>query len=133
MVTMAEVICTCRRLDGNATVRPVATCPWERKMKALISVSVLGLIATGYASYAYAEDWMLRVQAMSRTCHVQPKTTASPLGDDLKGPFPSRKAACQEAVNLENDDRSDQSKCWSFGGSTISACKPEGIVLSPGR
>ena len=101
-------------------------------MKALISVSVLGLITTGYASYAYAEDWMLRVQAPSRTCHVQPKT-ASPLGDDLKGPFPSRKAACQEAVNLENDDRSDQSKCWSFGGSTVSACKPEGIVLSPGR
>jgi hypothetical protein len=101
-------------------------------MKALISVGVLGLITAGYANYACAEDWMLRVQGTSRTCHVQPKT-ALPMGDDLKGPFPSRKAACQEAESLENDDRSDQSKCWSFGGSTVSGCKPEGVTLSPGR
>jgi hypothetical protein len=46
---------------------------------------------------AQSADWMLRVQTMGRVCHVQ-LTTAAPIGADFKGPFSTRKGACQEAA-----------------------------------
>jgi hypothetical protein len=70
------------------------------------------------AAPAKADDWMLRVQTMGRVCHVQLKT-AAPLGEDFKGPFPSRKAACQEAANQHDSSLSDQSKCWTYGSGTV--------------
>jgi hypothetical protein len=79
---------------------------------------------------AKADDWMFRVQTMGRICHVQIKT-ASPLGEDFKGPFPSRKLACQEAANQYNSTLSDQSKCWIYGSGTVTGCKKDGITLPP--
>jgi hypothetical protein len=77
-----------------------------------------------------AADWMLRVQTMGRICHVQ-LATASPIGEDFKGPFPSRKSACQEAANQYDETLSDQSKCWTYGGGTVSGCKIDGVTLPP--
>lgn len=81
---------------------------------------------------ANAADWMLRVQTTSRVCHVQLKT-AAPLGEDFKGPFASRKEACQEAANQYDDSASDPSKCWTYGGGTVSGCRADGITLPPTR
>jgi hypothetical protein len=90
---------------------------------------VIGLIALcGTATSALAEDWMLRVQTTSRICHVQLKT-ASSLGQDFKGPFSTRKAACQEALNQCDKDISNPSKCWTYGGGTVDGCKAEGVTL----
>jgi hypothetical protein len=91
---------------------------------------MIATVLLAVPSYAQAADWMLRVTTTSRTCHVQLKT-ASPLGEDFKGPFPSRKAACQEAVNQYDDSASDQQKCWTYGGGTVSGCRAEGITLPP--
>lgn len=84
------------------------------------------LIVAMSASAANADDWMLRVQGLARVCHVQLKT-ASPLGSDLKGPFPTRKATCVEAKNQYDPGSSDQTKCWSYG--TVAACKADGVDL----
>lgn len=84
--------------------------------------------ASSLASSANAADWMLRVETSSRVCHVQLKT-AAPLGVDFRGPFPSRKAACQEALNQYDSSTSDQGKCWAYGNGTISGCKNDGVVL----
>lgn len=89
-----------------------------------IALYCIGLLVNPAA----ADDWMLRVETSSRVCHVQLKT-AAPLGDDFKGPFSSRKAACQEALNQYDDAASDQGKCWTYGGGTISGCKSDGINL----
>ena len=77
---------------------------------------------------ASASEWMVRVQTSSRICHVQLKT-ASPLGTDIGGPFSSRKEACQGAADTYNSSMSDQSKCWSYGGGTVDACKRDGVDL----
>ncbi len=81
-------------------------------------------------SSAKADDWMVRVQDGSRTCHVQRKT-ASPMGSDLKGPFPSRLKACQTASDLYDGSLTDQTKCYTYGGGTVDGCKSDGIKLPP--
>jgi hypothetical protein len=95
-----------------------------------LTLCVVASIALSISSIcvAFADDWMLRVQTTSRVCHVQLKT-AAPLGQDLKGPFASRKAACNEANNQYDDTLSDQSKCWTFGQGTRDGCKSDGVVL----
>jgi hypothetical protein len=101
----------------------------ERIMKK--TVIYLIAVSCGIASLAdptMAADWMLRVVTTSRVCHVQPKT-ATPLGQDMKGPFSSRKDACQEALNQYDDSSSDQSKCWLYGPGTISGCQSDGVIL----
>lgn len=101
-------------------------------MKTVICmVSILAVVAL-VDRPAMAADWMLRVETSSRVCHVQLKT-ASPLGQDFKGPFASRKEACQEALNQYDSSASDQGKCWTYGGGTISGCKSDGINLPSGR
>jgi hypothetical protein len=96
-------------------------------LKTAILAGIAVVIGAGYAA---AADWMLRVQPSGRICHVQLKT-ASPIGDDFKGPFRSRKAACQEAANQYDDSLSDQSKCWTYGRGTVTGCKNEGVTLPP--
>ena len=81
-------------------------------------------------AFAQADDWMLRVELSGRVCHVQLKT-ASKLGEDFKGPFASRKAACVEAGKQYDPDLSDKSKCWTYGGGTVSGCKTDGVTLPP--
>jgi hypothetical protein len=93
------------------------------------TISMLILLPFATAS-AKADDWMLRVQTMGRVCHVQLKT-AAPLGEDFKGPFPSRKSACQEAANQYDSSLSDQSKCWTYGSGTVTGCNKDGITLPP--
>jgi hypothetical protein len=99
----------------------------EVEMRVLI-ISVLAGTMAASISGASAEDWMVRVVTTSRTCNVQLKT-ASSLGADFKGPFPSRKAACQEAKNQYDKDFSNQSKCWTYGGGTVSGCNADGVSL----
>jgi hypothetical protein len=77
---------------------------------------------------AFADDWMLRVETSGRTCHVQLKT-ASPLGADFKGPFPSRPLACAEARNQYDSASTDSTKCWAYGSGTIDGCKKDGVTL----
>lgn len=77
-----------------------------------------------------AVDWMLRVETSNRACHVQLKT-AAPIGEDFKGPFSSRKRACQEAASQYDRTLSDQSKCWTYGRGTVSGCGDEEITLPP--
>lgn len=97
-------------------------------MKYLFTAGLLLMAALILPTQAQADDWMVRVQTTSRVCHVQLKT-AAPLGEDFRGPFPSRKAACQEAANQYDDSASDQSKCWTYGDGTVKGCKAEGITL----
>lgn len=99
----------------------------KRELKTTILTASLVLISAGCAG---AADWMLRVQTMGRICHVQLKT-ATPIGEDFKGPFSSRKSACQEAENQYDDSLSDQSKCWTYGGGTVTGCKNDGVTLPP--
>lgn len=73
-----------------------------------IGYAVLMSLAT--PSIASAADWMLRVESSGRVCHVQLKT-ASPLGEDFKGPFSSRKDACTEASNQYDSSLSDNGRC----------------------
>lgn len=93
-------------------------------MSFLAAVALVSLMGT----VAHADDWMLRVQTMGRTCHVQLKT-ASPLGQDFKGPFQSRKAACQEASNQYDNSATDQQKCWTYGAGTVKVCMKDGVNL----
>jgi hypothetical protein len=99
----------------------------KRASQVVLVISVLTMLST---EQSRAADWMLRVQTMSRVCHVQ-LSTASPIGDDFKGPFSSRKKACEEAANQYDETTSDQSKCWTYGGGTVSGCKSDGITLPP--
>jgi hypothetical protein len=85
-------------------------------LSAVALVSLMGMVA-------HADDWMLRVQTMRRTCHVQLKI-ASPFGQDFKGPFQLGKAACQEASNQYDDSATDQQKCW-----TVKGCMKDGVNL----
>jgi hypothetical protein len=102
-------------------------------MPSAVKIAILLASFVTYACVnASAADWMLRVQTMGRICHVQLKT-ASPLGEDFKGPFSSRKAACQEGANQYDESLSDTSKCWEYGGGTVSGCKTDGITLPPKR
>jgi len=93
------------------------------------SVTLLTLYLVSEAS-ASADEWMLRVETSNRACHVQLKT-ASPLGQDFKGPFTSRKAACAEASNQYDSTLSDQAKCWTYGQGTVDGCKKDGVSLPP--
>jgi hypothetical protein len=97
-----------------------------------VSQIILAILALTVSTtdQSRAADWMLRVQTMSRVCHVQ-LSTASPIGEDFKGPFSSRKKACEEAANQYDETASDQSKCWTYGGGTVSGCKSDGITLPP--
>lgn len=79
---------------------------------------------------AYADEWMLRVETSGRVCHVQ-KRTASPLGEDFKGPFATRKATCTEAKDQYDDSTTDTGKCWTYGRGTVTGCKLDGITLPP--
>lgn len=101
-------------------------------MKLAFAFGVASIIGASFTTQpAAADDWMLRVEvSASRVCHVQLKT-AAPLGADFKGPFPSRKAACQEAANQYDADISDPNKCWTYGGGTVDGCKNEEIKLPP--
>jgi hypothetical protein len=98
-------------------------------MKRMLKTAILvGIGVVIGARYSVAADWMLRVEDSGRVCHVQLKT-ASRIGDDFKGPFSSRKAACQEAATQYDD--SDRSKCWTYGGGTVTGCRNEGVTLPP--
>lgn len=78
-----------------------------------------------------ADQWMVRRETSSGTCHVQIKT-ASPLGADLAGPFNSRKDACQKAKDLYDSDATDPNKCSGYGQGAIDGCKKDGVLL-PGE
>lgn len=93
----------------------------------LVLASSALLITINQAS---ATDWMVRVQTMSRVCHVQLKT-AAPLGEDFRGPFSSRREACREAAVHYDEMLSDPSKCWTYGGGTVTGCKRDGVTLPP--
>jgi hypothetical protein len=99
-------------------------------MRFLVLFAIFVAASVFSTSYAIAADWMLRVETSSRVCHVQLKT-ASPLGQDFKGPFSSRKTACGEAANQYDSTLSDQSKCWTYGNGTVDGCKQDGVVLPP--
>lgn len=92
--------------------------------------SATTICLTAFSVDAYAEDWMVRRQGASQICHVQ-KKTASPLGQDFKGPFGSRKDACTSAAENYDDSKSKADKCWEFGGGTIDGCATEGVKLPP--
>jgi hypothetical protein len=74
------------------------------------------------------KTWTVRVQGMGRICHVQ-DTTASPIGNDLSGPHGSRKVACEAAAALHDASFSDQSKCWGYGGGSVTGCAADGVTL----
>ena len=80
---------------------------------------------------ASAKDWELRKQTMSGTCHVQASTTRPPLGELLLSEHDTRKAACQSAAALYDDNMTDQSKCYVYTPGAITSCKAEGITLPP--
>jgi hypothetical protein len=85
-----------------------------------------------WGTLAKAEDWMLRQEKSSGACHVQ-LTTASPLGADLSGPWPTRKAACQDAAQRYEPASGDPQKCGTYGAGTVTGCLADGIVLPPTR
>jgi hypothetical protein len=95
-------------------------------------VFICGMVLTSLSAItaAKADDWMLRRQSPSLVCHVQLKT-AAPLGSDFKGPFDSRKKACQSGADNYDKEMSDTTKCWGYGGGTISGCANDGITLPP--
>jgi hypothetical protein len=96
-------------------------------------ILTIGLLAAIFVTSmlvtkAAAEDWMLRVVTTSRSCNVQSKT-AAPIGADFKGPFSSRKLACQEAKNQYDNEKANPAKCWAYGGGTVSACRADSVSL----
>ena len=96
-------------------------------MRFVFAGSLIVIVAAGSGA-AIAEDWMIRVVTTSRTCNVQLKTAAS-LGADFKGPFKTRKDACQEAKNQYDKDLSNTAKCWTYGNGTVEGCKGDGVIL----
>lgn len=107
----------------------------EPKLHSYGSIVRIGLASFGLSCCfifpASAKDWELRKQTMSSTCHVQPSTTRPPLGELLVSEHDTRKAACQAAAALYDDDMADQSKCYVYTPGAITGCKAEGITLPP--
>lgn len=98
-------------------------------MKSKARIAQVLLISIGVSSPLFAADqWMVRRETSSGTCHVQIKT-ASPLGADLAGPFDTRKDACIKAKDLFDPDATDPNKCFTYGQGTIDGCKKEAVVL----
>jgi hypothetical protein len=78
---------------------------------------------------AAADDWVLRRQTTSGACHVQSTTVRPTLGNDLAGPYKSRKDACAKAKELYDSSATDSKKCASYGGGTVDACSKESVSL----
>ena len=93
-------------------------------MRRIAALSAAGRFSSVAQQPRQPTGWF-GVERSGRVCHVQLKT-AAPLGEDFKGPFPSRKTACQEA---NDDSASDQQKCWTYGGGTVSGYAKDGVIL----
>jgi hypothetical protein len=98
------------------------------EMTEFASAVIVAALLIGIPTVAVAEEWVLRKETSSAICHVQ-KSTASPLGEDYHGPFPNRKAACEDAKVSYDDSSTDKSKCIGYGRGTIDGCKVDGVSL----
>jgi len=58
------------------------------------------------------DTYCVRRQSSSKTCVIQ-KTTASPIGADFKGPFPSRADANAAMCRSFDPSMQDETKCWA--------------------
>lgn len=101
-------------------------------MKLKATIAQILLLPMGVSGPLLAADqWMVRRESSSGTCHVQIKT-ASPLGADLAGPFDTRKDACLKAKDLYDPGATESGKCFTYGQGTIDGCKKEAVPL-PGK
>jgi len=94
-----------------------------------IFVIAISILVPTAATLADGKPWVLRKVTTSNTCNVQ-KSTASPIGD-LVSDYDTRKDACVDAAARYDSNLSDSSKCWTYGGGTVDACKAEGVPLPP--
>ena len=99
-------------------------------MKKPVLFCLLCVASYMFPSPVLAQDWVVRRAQMSSACAVQLKT-ASPLGDLIAGPFPTRKQACSKAGDLFDDSMTATDRCWVYIPQTIAWCKSDGVTLPP--
>jgi hypothetical protein len=94
-----------------------------------MKTAAIGALIILAASQANAEDWVVRKNQSSRNCFVVLSTA-------LPNPFPvllatakTRKEACQKAKDLKTEDITQDKMCQTYGPTTISDCKAEGVEL----
>ena len=98
-------------------------------MQRFVHMGVPALSGLLIAGTARADDWVLRRDTSSNACRVE-MATAPPIGViQIAGPFSSRGAACNAALDQYDNSMSDPSKCWSYVFQTVNLCEFEGVNL----
>lgn len=93
---------------------------------------IFGLALTvnlSLADGALAANWIIPRATSSGACHVQLETSRPILGVPLPGSYPTQKAACLKAKDLNTDDSSDTSKCFAYTQGAVDGCKANGVPL----
>lgn len=93
-----------------------------------ISVAVF-LISSLTSIDCAASDWVLRHGRTNSIFWVQPITGSPVVAPEVLGTFPTRKAACEEAVNRYEAATEASDKCGDFQANTRAECTKDNVDL----